>query len=182
MNKRMQRHIDEVLEFTKVIAKRIEIITKYKVDTSLQCGIEIESISFYIWMDDNHSRSENKYRLFSLKYKEHMSAESYTECIISNIDNELVYTTGKVCNNAIIVNEFITGYKSSEFYIDLIRGLIFYNREEVFTVIDSYLVEVSVDGSKISIEDKGYCKIFMDLKNNSCEVEEIDEELVKAIV
>jgi len=162
MDKTMQKQMNQVFEFTKTIAKAVEIITEYKVKCSFQGGKRI--MRFYIFKDIKNNTSKTEYRQFVIEYQNDVSAETYVEYIIKNVDNEQVYFTGKICENVIIIKEFLENQVFSKFVINTIDGTLYYGNEDIFQVNDCCSIKTSMGKGTMYIEENGYYRTFIDLK------------------
>lgn len=158
-----------------IISEQLQMITGCKIDSSFY-GIEKNSkkaMNFYIYMDNRNCKSKSKYRQFNVVYDKDVSAEEYVNLIVTNLDNKDSYSCGEIYKNVIAIKDFINKPLTSQFVISEIDGTIYYETEEIFQVDEECTVSISEENSTITIEDVGFARILIDLKNDSYSLEEL---------
>lgn len=167
--------LDGLSELSKKIKEQVQLITKFNVDSSLQCigGDSRRIMNFYIYKDDKNCKSKSKYRQFDVVCKRNVSAEDYVDLIVTNLDNKNFYSYGEIYKNVITIKDFINKVLASQFYISEIYSVIYYDTEEIFQVDEACTVSISEEDSTITIEDVGFSRILIDLKNDSYLFEEL---------
>lgn len=106
-------------------------------------------------------------------YKKNISVEEYVNLIVKNLDNKKVYSNRKIFKNVIKIKDFLDKHLVYGFHIFPIDGLIYHDNEEIFQIYEQCTVKISEEHLTITIEDEGYERIFIDLKNDSYDIEEI---------
>jgi len=168
-------YAQKVGELSVQIREQVELITGCKAEWSvLGRGEDSKRImSFYIYMDDKQSISKSEYRQFDIVFKRGISVEEYSNYIIRNIDNIKVYSNRKIYNNVIAIKDFISDKSYSKFHISPIDNIIFNGNESLFQIYKSSTYIISEEDSTIIIEDAGFARILIDLKNDSYFIEEL---------
>jgi len=161
-------------ELSDEISEQIGLIP-LKVDSSFTgvCENSNGIMTFYIYIDDKHCTSKSEYRQFNVSYKKNISVEEYVNLIVTNLDNKKVYSNRRIFKNVIKIKDFLDKHLVYGFHIFPIDGLIYHDNEEIFQIYEQCIVRISEDDLTITIEDEGYERIFIDLKNDSYSSEEL---------
>jgi len=158
-----------------IIREQLQIIVDCKVDSSFY-GIEKNSkkiMSFYIYIDDKNCKSKSEYRQFNVVCEKNVSSKVYVNLIIRELDNKSSYSSGKIFENVIAIRDFINKPLTSQFCISEIDGTIYHETEEIFQVFEACIVSISEENSTITVEDKDFARILIDLNNDSYSLEEL---------